>query len=512
MGKFLQSVFEPNDVNNPTPRALSNVATNGISSAYGGSSTMGKWDIDHAITHGYEKVIWVFRCIDAIASNASGIPVIVRAYDDVDGSIQRDPVIHRLFNRRPNAYETSQQFRYRLITQLMLSRKGVFIEVVHNNIGRPHELHILPPSSVEPIRDPNTYVSGYRVKSATQGSVILPPNRVIWVRNKPHPTDPYAQMTPLVSAGLAADTDFLARIYNRNFLANDGRPATLINVRGQLSDENIDEMKRRFSGGVMSAGSTTVMESDGVDVQDMSASPRDAMYVEALAGSKADLLLAFGVPESVLGNASGRTFDNADAEGETFWTVTMMPLLDAVASSWDGLTIGGLYDNLLVAHDYTKVDVLQRRAQERAEQAKGEVLAGLMTIDQYLVKVGRTPFNVAGTQVLWVTPGAIPVGMTQQITQEAQDLLPVGIGAQPPQEDNGFDDGSGNYNSAPQQVASQQVSGNPAQQARALSIVGKALMPPLVMTPQQRGRAKVLKSRNRANRQSSLRSYHTPTS
>jgi len=478
MPDFLKGLFQTKGLSqNATPRALSSRLTQGgynlVHSGYG------NWDIEQTISQGYDRVIWVYRCIDAIASNASSVPIVVREFDDVDGKIIEDSVVNKLLNRRPNKYETAQQFRYRLASQLLMSRAGAFIEVVYGRGGRPVELHILPPTSVKPIADANSYVSGYAVRSATEGEVILPPERVIWIRVKPHPTDPYAQTTPMVSAGLAADTDFLARLFNRNFLSNDGRPGMLVGVRGQLSREDAEEIRRRFSGGPLSAGATTVIESDGIDVQDMSTSPRDAMYLEAIAGSKADILLAFGVPESVLGNAAGRTFDNADAEFEIFWTTTMLPFMDALAAGFDVLTSGGIDDEYFVAHDYSKVDVLQRRSRERHDKALGEYNAGLLTIDQYLELVGRKPFDVAGTKVLWLPAGKIPVGLDDSTTDEAQALQQVGMGAPIP----GNPSESARAGAIQGITEAQREIAN-IQSSRALAIAGKSVMPPLEETPQ----------------------------
>lgn len=36
------------------------------------------WDIDRAYREGMQRVVWVNRCIDAIAGNQSRLPVILR--------------------------------------------------------------------------------------------------------------------------------------------------------------------------------------------------------------------------------------------------------------------------------------------------------------------------------------------------------------------------------------------------------------------------------------------------
>lgn len=468
MPSFLRGLFETKSSAppNPIPRAISNSRT-GFAGGMPGSQV---WDTDQAINQGYERVIWVYRCIDAIASNSAAVPMVVRKYDGKDGMDVVDPELLTVLNRRPNIYETATQFRYRLASQLLLSRRGVFIEVVRNRMGRPSELHLLPPGATTPIPDPKKYVTGYSVQTTHQGQVELDPHQVIWIKAKPHPTDVYAQMTPLVSAGLAIDTDWLARLYNRNFLANDGRPGLIVAVQGQLMPEDAEEIRRRFSGGPTSAGQTTVIEADNITATDMSSTPRDSMWQETVKGSKEDILLAFGTPESVLGNASGRTFDNADAEAEVWWTATMRPFMDSITAGFDTLTAEGVDDEFYVAHDYTKIDVLQRQTRMRHEKALTEFQAGVLSIDDYLEAVGRDPVNVPGTRVLWIPAGNVPVGANDEDTAAAAALTPVGAGKP-------ADIGEEARSGALLGVASGQRQFQNELQARALRLAGKQLSP-----------------------------------
>ena len=279
-----------------------------------GMGAVGQWDIDLAVRNGLERVIWIYRCTDVIAQNQARITIHQkqqRPQNRGQGKIIDNPELWRLLNFRPNTYESSFMFRYRLSVLLLLARRGAFIEIVPGKGGKgaaPAELHLLPPGRTEPIPDPKKFVGGYKI-TRQDGIDELPPERVIWLRLKPHPTDPYAQMTPLVAAGIEADTDFLARTFNRNFLANDGRPGSLIVVDGGpagISDEDAALLKQRYGMGPAYAGLTTIVEAMGITAQDMSSTPRDTQWQELMATSKERLLLAFGVPESVMGNASGR--------------------------------------------------------------------------------------------------------------------------------------------------------------------------------------------------------------
>lgn len=400
-------------------------STAATSGPYGGAFGLdGGWDVEQSVKMGLERVIWVYRCIDAIASNQSKLKFIVREGDPDEGKIIKDQDLSFTLNRRTNSYETAKQFRYRLSAQLLLSKRGAFIEKQRANSGR-WRLHLLPPQNVEPIPDPEKFVAGYRLQTANEGEVILKPEQVIWIRSKPHPIDPYLQLTPLTAAGLAIETDFLARLFNRNFLASDGRPGLLIGVTGQMGQRDMEEIKARFSGTPHQAGRTTVIEADGITVNDLAASPRDLQWLEAITGTKQDILLAFGTPESVLGNAAGRTYDNADAEAEVWWEETMVPHCEPISAGLDLLT-GSMDDDKFLTFDWDQVDVLQRRKRARQQALIDEFGKGVRTLDEVLEGTGRDKWDIPGTRVL-ILPNGVVIGRTPEDTKAVAELPVVGV-------------------------------------------------------------------------------------
>ena len=368
----------------------------------------GPWDMEKGVKQGLERVGMVYRCVDAIAQSQSRIPMDIRkvtpGVSRYDAQVVDDKELWNLLNFRANSYETSQAFRYRLSATLLLSRRGAFVEMVRGASGKVEELHLMMPGSVKPIPHPKTFVSGYEIMRGDYVVDEVEPERVCWIKIKPHPMDPYQQLTPLMAAGISADTDFLARNFNRQFLANDGRPGMLITIQGQLQREDAEEIKARFQGGYNVAGRTSVIEADGIDAVDLAANPRDLQWQQLIDMSKTDIQLIFGVPESVMGNASGRTFDNADAERENFYIDTIQPHCDPIAMGLDPIT-GDTSDDIVVAYDYSQVDVLQRVAARKRAEVRDEVAAGLKTIDDYMEETGREPWNVVGTRVLFHTSG-----------------------------------------------------------------------------------------------------------
>lgn len=402
----------------------------------GGTPYRTSWSVERAVSDGLERVVWVYRCVDAIASDESRLPITWRTGHPIEGDELKPSAepLWRLLNRRANPWESASAFRYRLSCQLLLCKQGVFIEIQRNRDKTIRALYLLPPHRTAPMPDPDKFLSGYEVYGS-QGEIYhLRPEQVLWIR-RPHPLDPYMGLTPMEAAGLAVDVDFYARLYNRNFMMNDGRPGGIVNVKGFLSEEDADELEARFSGGPGRAGKVTVLESDGVEYVDTSQSARDMQHSDTRQATRKEILAAFGVPESRAGDTSGRTFDNADAEIEGYWRDTMRAHNDLIDSGFDTLTAGGIEDDVFTVHDTTSVYVLNRDEKDKEQRFQNLWNAGLITADEFRAATGREPMARPGSEVLWVqNSGKLPVG-EEEDEKELLAAMSGGMGGAVPGEE-----------------------------------------------------------------------------
>jgi HK97 family phage portal protein len=370
------------------------------------------WDIERAYREGMSKVTWVTRCIDAIAGNQARLPAILRKDNSPSGKIVTDNKnnsILDILNTKSNMGENSFVFRYRLSSQLLLSSRGAFIEKVRGRDGSVVALQLLPPQHTAPIPDPKKFVAGFEVDMRNGTKIVLPQKDVIWIR-KPHPLDPYLSLTPLESAGIAIEIENLSKIYNRNFLLNDGRPGGMIVVRGEIDDDDKDELRARFRGNINRAGAITVVSSDeGVDYVDTGASPRDANYIQMRQITKEEILAAFGVPESVIGNASGRTFSNAGEEHRVFWNETLLPHLELIARGLDELD-----PDYYIDFDTSDVPILILYKQERERYLLDEFQNGLISGNEYRAETGRKRVDSDLMQAMLANPNLTPIGYTDR--------------------------------------------------------------------------------------------------
>lgn len=359
------------------------------------------WSTLRATTDAYEREPYVFRSIHALAVAISRLPVVLRKDDPWNGEIldtTEDPLL-QVLNRRANGMEFGTAFKYRLVTQLMLSKRGIFVERIKSNGGKLLGLHLLDPDCTHPITptmeelraDPSLMVSRYDVKLPGLPTFEVPAEDVCWIR-WPHPINVYSGVTPIESLGLSIDTAFYARLHNRTFLANDGRPGGVLALKGRLSPDETAELQSRF-GGKQPAGRTTVLSVDDATYLDTAATPREMAYSELRNAMKEEVLTGVGTPESVAGNASGRTFDNADAEAENWYTYDVMPNAELIGQALSIWTAGGDDDDNVVGFDTSKINVLQRFERLRENQLSTLFQAGLISRGEFRKETGRKPLT-----------------------------------------------------------------------------------------------------------------------
>ncbi|MEV0996907.1 phage portal protein [Nonomuraea sp. NPDC050202] len=389
------------------------------------------WPVERAVLEGMERVVWVFKSVNAIAGHASRLPIErVLIKDDGEREVITDDPLARLLNAGiANQLEKGPQLRKRLSGQVLLSPAGTFVEMTTSRRGHPIGADLLPPGRTRPVPGfGGTLLSHFETITPDGRRRAIDPEKVIWFRD-PHPLDPFRGITPMEAAGLSVDLDFLARLYNATFLRNDGRPGGVIGIDGEVDDDEMERIQGIFGKGAHEAGKLTVLQGD-LSFIDLAARPRDMAYADLARISKEEILAAFGVPESILGNASGRTFDNAAQEEHQFWTHTMLPHLSLLATGWDT----DHEDGAVYEFNTDSVEVLQRAKTQRRQEAREEFEAGLISPDEYRAIAGYDPVDMAHTRALYVPQGKTPIPTRQE------DAVALGIA--PPEDPAAADAGA----------------------------------------------------------------------
>jgi HK97 family phage portal protein len=343
------------------------------------------WPIERAVTEGFERVIWVFKAVNTIASDSARLPFRLKDGDQ----IVDDHPLYRVLNKKANPLESGQVFRKRLSAQVLLSKKGAFVEITKSNGGTIKRLDLLPPDRTEIV--PGTgadLIDHFRLTRRDGSYKPIDPERVRWFRD-PHPLDPYSGVTPLEAMGMSVELDHFARLYNVSFLQNDGRPGGVLAVRktdgqgGDIDETQMNRIEDRFGKGPIEAGKLSVIAGD-LSYVDLAARPRDMQYGALSRNSKIEILSGFGVAESVLGYAAERTFDNAEQELYNYWTRTMPAHNEILLTGFDEDS----EDDLTGYLDTSGIEVLERAERQRRDEARTEVEKGLRSPWSYMQLAG----------------------------------------------------------------------------------------------------------------------------
>jgi phage portal protein BeeE len=427
------------------------------------------WDTDRAVREGYSWNPYVFRCVEFVAANERQRSIVLREDDPVKGKIiepesqdRNQRRLLRVLNRRANEWEIAKLWRHRLVAQFMLSSRGVFIEAVRTRGGGIHSLYLLDPDAVLPVPgrrkknpdDPNelgvvTPIESFRVTTSVangsprwdhrppfdpDASPEDQPSGIVWLRS-PHPTMFERGMSPMEAAGLSADLDRYARLYNRRFMQKDGRPGGILSVKGPLDEAYAEVLEKRFSGGQEFANSNTVViEADDMSWADTSGHPRDTQWGDTMDRTKREICVAFGLPESVVSDSSGETFDNSDADYAKAWEHCMSPLFGLLDGQLDVLTPGGYDDDTYLSHDTSDVWVLGRHKRAEEDRATQDFLNGIRNLDEVRDVYGLDPLNVPASRVCWIPAGKLVVADDDPAhdgDEEAAGAIPIGNGIDP---------------------------------------------------------------------------------
>jgi HK97 family phage portal protein len=282
------------------------------------------------------------------------------------------------------------------MTELSLCLWGKNFWVVERGgrTGTPKNLWWARPDRMRVVPDPTNYVSHFLYRP-TNGSkdIRFEPNEVIWTRF-PNPLDEFEGLSPLSAVRLSADTAIAAVESNRLIFSNGIQaggffaPKAGQTLTTDQAKQLTEQMDRRFRG-VDKAHRWGVFTFD-VDAKTIAMSPKDAEFLGALAWTKEDVALAFGVPLDLIGGQ--RTYANVEASERIVWTHTVKPEADFIASELTEqlLPMFGTTD-LVAEFDYSDVAALSENADAIWTRAKDAWINGGITLNQYMEIIDQEP-------------------------------------------------------------------------------------------------------------------------
>lgn len=363
-----------------------------------------EWDAANAVEQ-YLGHTWVMRCLRTKADTIAGLPFRAGPDPDDPSTVTLGAPLSRLLGPAspqqpggPNARTSARALWAWSIIQYNVTGRMAWEQQLDPKTKEIIGLWPLVSAALLPI--PSAPGKPYWFESYEYqtpiGTIPLSSDRVFYGW-KMSAKDPRQAESILQAAKLPISIAMACDKYMWGLLRN-GMVASKIVITPPFEDDGDrraweEQFFSEFSG-FDNAGKTVFAEAENaydqsgkvidqanVQVVDLSMSSVDAQLLQMVAQAKIDITIATGVPESLVGNASQRTYANADSEYRNFWTITVVPDISDLQDLVN-INLAPLLGDEVGWFDLSRVVALQPPTIFQPPAITDAINAGIITAEQ----------------------------------------------------------------------------------------------------------------------------------
>ena len=364
------------------------------STAGGMAMARGDFDPAKAIREHYLCNTYLYAAIQALGEDLASLTL--RCGPDPDKPQDFDPN-HPLIRRlgpagTPNPQTTARQLWQWTVAQFTVTGKFAW-EV------DPSDLSFWPLISarLNPVATTGgtSYFSSFDYEVGQGKKKNLPKDRVVY-HWRPSAMDWRQPESVLQSARLDLSVAVMQDLYDYAFLQNDARPAAVVVHEAFEEDDQRDAWRRQFLDthrGASNAGKVAFAQTDpegakpseALFIQTLGLSQKDAEFIKRYESKIRSILIAIGVPLTRLGDASARTFANADEEMKAYWKNKVRQLAINFADAVNQY-VAPLYGTDKVWWDFSDNEYLRPAPSLGIYESIAAYGAGLMTREEVRIE------------------------------------------------------------------------------------------------------------------------------
>lgn len=392
------------------PKGGVQAATQPVMYSSPGTPQLPIWNGQAAI-EGYYQSVWVQRALGMIAETIAGLPFV--AGMDMDNPAVTNPqaMLARLLGPAtpqapggPHNGTSSQAFLQWSIIQKLATGKMAWEYQVDKTAkgptGQPAIIGLWPLASFllspVPSSGGSAWFSGFKYQ-LPNGEIDLDPDRVFYAWKKSQ-RDWRQPESYLEAAALPISISVAIERYNWALLKN-GMVATHVVTAAPLEEpENRRAWEEQFISsftGYDQAGKPIFAYADvengkvtdAFSVQSIAQTSQQAELLALAAWVKNEILVATGVPESLIGNATARIYANADSESKNFWTTR---IINTVSELQDDINtiLAPLLGPEVGWFDLSRVAALQPTTPFAQPQLTDLIANGIMSVPEAQQQLG----------------------------------------------------------------------------------------------------------------------------
>ncbi|MGM7634173.1 phage portal protein [Bacillus sp. Hm123] len=395
-------------------RYKASMVSSSIMMLYNGQPAQTPAEFDKLAKEGFEKNVWVYRCVMAIARSAASIPIVLYQKKGKDlVEIEQHPLLDLL--NKPNEHESAIDFREKLIAFLLLSGNA-YMEMNGPNRGAPIELWTWRPDRVT-IMPGGDYIKAFRY-SVSGKDVDAPYEKIIHSKFF-SPLDDFYGMGPIQVARQTVDMDNATAEWNTSLTQNHAAPSGFLKTEKSLTEPQFNRLKammRRMFGGKKNAGKAHLLEG-GLEWQQLGLSPKDMDFISSRKMTREEICAVFGVPPQIVGIQDSSTYNNYKEARAAFYMETVLPTLDKIISGWNHKLAPLFGENLILGYDTDQIEALQETSDTKWTRLSG--MKDILTVNEIRQALGYE--DTDGGNVRYVPLNVYPEGDDAPDKSQVQD-------------------------------------------------------------------------------------------
>ncbi len=315
----------------------------------------------------------VYRAVQIIATPVSKMQL--ETFRFATGMEQK--IENPLLVNKPSLDDTRRDFLFQTVVSLALEGNAYWLKSYGSN-GQVNNLTILPASAVSVYLSEGTTGSklfGYMGKtySASQIEHLKLFSRAGYLKG----------VSPIEScrADLAASLDL--RDYAANWFSSAGVPTGILKTNQMINSEDAAAITTNWHN--KQQDRQVAVLGSGFEYQQVSLSPKDALFTEVQQQAVQQIARLFGVPARLLltgVDGTSDTYSNLQDENQVFYRHTLMAYTDAIADALSNCLDRG------TRVDFNFEGLFKADQSARYQNWKTAIEAGFLTIDEVRAKEG----------------------------------------------------------------------------------------------------------------------------
>jgi len=259
----------------------------------------------------------VFASVRLITGPQANLPLDVKVR--VDDKVRQDAsssAVWKVLNRKPNGWQTPQQFRRMLGSHHLLRGNGYAYIVWNWDRTQPQALIPMHPDRVD-CKQAGDLSLSYRYQRKDGRTIELRQNDVFHLMGLT--LDGVTGVTPITYARESIGTSMTMQRHGATLFKNGARPSVVLKhpkLVGKEAIGNLRESLDEYRAGGDAEGTALILE-EGMDISPLTMTAVDAQWIESQKFTRTEIAMFFGVPPFMLGDTEKSTSWGSGIEQQT---------------------------------------------------------------------------------------------------------------------------------------------------------------------------------------------------